>query len=322
MGTRQSGGHVFTSLSFAVIGKSHFIGGPLAAIGAHPSLDRHPGRIARIRSCKSKMINAPTTRSGPAAGTVMEIFKFAVLAAALIWLLVRGSTQLGYYWQWYRIPRYLVTQIDGAWVSGPLLAGLKVTLQITAVSLVLATVIGLLTAILRLSNSMLGRLLARLYLETVRNTPLLVQLFFIYFVAAPVLDIGRFTSAVLALSLFEGAYASEIFRSGIVSIHRGQWEASYSLGLNTSQTYHHIILPQAIRRILPPLASQAVSLIKDSALVSTIAIYDLTMQGQAIVAETYLVFEVWFVVAAIYLILTVSLSLAVNRLEKRLRLAH
>jgi polar amino acid transport system permease protein len=178
-----------------------------------------------------------------------------------------------------------------------------------------------LTALLRLASSSLGRLLARIYLESVRNTPLLVQLFFVYFVAAPVLDLGRFTSAVLALSLFEGAYASEIFRAGIVSIHRGQWEAAYSLGLNTPQTYHHVILPQAIRRILPPLASQAISLIKDSALVSTIAIYDLTMQGQAIVAETYLVFEVWFVVAAIYLMLTASLSMAVHRLEKRLTYA-
>jgi polar amino acid transport system permease protein len=260
-------------------------------------------------------------RPSPAVDTATEIFKFALLAAALIWLLARGSAQLGYYWQWYRVPRYLLTHVDGQWIAGPLLSGLVVTLKITAISLLLATAIGLLTALLRLANSSLGRLLARIYLETVRNTPLLVQLFFIYFVAAPVLDLGRFTSAVLALSLFEGAYASEIFRAGIVSIHRGQWEASYSLGLNTPQTYHHVILPQAIRRILPPLASQAISLVKDSALVSTIAIYDLTMQGQAIVAETYLVFEVWFVVAAIYLMLTVSLSMAVHRLEKRLRYA-
>ncbi|MBL0715255.1 MAG: amino acid ABC transporter permease [Desulfosarcina sp.] len=265
------------------------------------------------------MKNTSKARTTHAAYPAMEFLKFAALASVVIWLLARGSAQLGYYWQWYRIPQYLFTEIDGQWVSGPLLAGLTVTLRISAISLVLATLLGLLTAILRLSNSFLGRLLARVYLETVRNTPLLVQLFFIYFVAAPVLDIGRFTSAVLALSLFEGAYASEIFRAGIVSIHRGQWEASYSLGLNTPQTYHHIILPQAIRNILPPLASQAISLIKDSALVSTIAIYDLTMQGQAIVAETFLVFEVWFVVAAIYLVLTVSLSMVVNHLEKRLR---
>jgi polar amino acid transport system permease protein len=156
-------------------------------------------------------------------------------------------------------------------------------------------------------------------LELIRNTPLLVQLFFIYFVLSPGLDISRFASAVLSLSLFEGAYASEIFRAGIVSIHRGQWEAAYSLGLTTFHTYRCIILPQAIRRVLPPLTSQAISLVKDSALVSTIAVYDLTMQGRAIIAETYLTFELWFTIAAIYLLITVSLSTVVNIMENRLR---
>ena len=172
---------------------------------------------------------------------------------------------------------------------------------------------------MRLSRSFLARILARGYLEIIRNTPLLVQLFFIYFVLSPVLDISGFTSAVMALSLFEGAYASEILRAGIVSIHRGQWEAAFSIGLNTYQTYRLIILPQALRRILPPLTSQAVSLIKDSALVSTIAIYDLTMRGQTIIAETFLVFEIWFTVAAIYLTITLVLSATVFYMEKRLR---
>jgi polar amino acid transport system permease protein len=124
------------------------------------------------------------------------------------------------------------------------------------------------------------------------------------------------------LSLFEGAYASEILRAGIVSIHRGQWEAAFSLGLNSYQTYRTIILPQAIRRILPPLSSQAISLIKDSALVSTIAIYDLTMQGQAIIAKTFLVFEVWFTVAAIYLAMTLMLSQLVKAMEGRMKIEH
>jgi len=122
------------------------------------------------------------------------------------------------------------------------------------------------------------------------------------------------------LSLFEGAYASEIFRAGILSIHRGQWEGAYSLGLGTFDTYRLIVLPQAMRRILPPLASQAVSLVKDSALVSTIAIYDLTMRGQEIIAETYLAFELWFTIAAIYLAVTISLSMVIGTLEARLKL--
>jgi polar amino acid transport system permease protein len=250
---------------------------------------------------------------------VVDVFKFLLLVGGLTWFMVRGTTDLGYNWQWYRVPRYLFSFENGSLVPGPLLSGLLVTLRITAISLLLAFVFGLTTALLRLSSSFLARVVARGYLELIRNTPLLVQLFFIYFVLGPVLDIDRFTSAVLALSLFEGAYASEIFRAGIVSIHRGQWEAAYSLGLGSMHTYRYVILPQAVRQILPPLASQAISLIKDSALVSTIAIYDLTMRGQAIISETFLTFEIWFTVAAIYLIVTVLLSFLVNFMENRFR---
>lgn len=234
-------------------------------------------------------------------------------------LLLRGSQGLGYNWQWYRMPQYLLQSVDGRLLPGTLLSGLYVTLQITAVSMVLALTIGLLTALLRLSPSLLGRGVARMYLEVIRNTPLLVQLFFVYFVLAPVFDIERFTAAVLALSLFEGAYASEIFRAGILTIPEGQWEAARSIGLRTTQAYRHVVLPQAIRNVLPPLTGQSVSLIKDSALVSTVAVYDLTMQGQAIIADTYLVFEVWFTVALIYLFITGGLSLSVSLLEKRLQ---
>jgi len=137
-------------------------------------------------------------------------------------------------------------------------------------------------------------------------------------VIAQVLDIGRIPSAILALSLFEGAYASEIFRAGITSIERGQWEAAESLGLNRMLSYRLVILPQAVKRMLPPLTNQAVSLVKDSALVSTIAIYDLTMKAQEIISETYLVFELWFVVAAIYLVITATLSIFISLMEKRL----
>jgi polar amino acid transport system permease protein len=151
------------------------------------------------------------------------------------------------------------------------------------------------------------------YLETIRNTPLLVQIFFLYFVMAPILDIGRFATAVLALSFFEGAYASEVIRSGIVAVPVGQWEAAHALGLDRFDAYRAVIIPQAIRRILPPLTSQAVSLLKDSALVSTIAVYDLTMEGRTIIAETFLTFEVWFTVAAIYLVLALFMSFAADQ---------
>lgn len=242
---------------------------------------------------------------------------FGLTGFGLVWLVLRGAEQLGYNWHWRQIPRYLWTCTDGVCSAGPLVQGMVITVEITAISLVLAAIIGLVTALLRLSNSFIGRWLARCYLEVIRNTPLLVQIFFLYFVVAPLFDLGRTTTAILALSLFEGAYASEIFRAGITSIGRGQWEACYSLGLSRLQSYRHIILPQALRRILPPLTSQAVSLIKDSALVSTIAVADLTMQGRVIVAETFLTFEIWFVVAAIYLTLTLALSGLAHSLERR-----
>jgi polar amino acid transport system permease protein len=268
----------------------------------------------------SEQPNSPSIASKLKGPLISDLIKYLIVLAAVTWLMIHGTQQLGYHWQWYRVPQYIFSMADNRPAPGPLIQGLLITIRITAISLVLAFVFGLTAALMRLSRSLLARIIARGYLETVRNTPLLVQLFFIYFVVSPVVGFRGFTSAVLALSLFEGAYASEIFRAGIISIKRGQWEAAHSIGLNTYQTYRLIILPQALRRILPPLTSQAVSLIKDSALVSTIAIYDLTMQGQRIIAETFLVFEIWFTVAAIYLTMTLVLSATVFFMEKRLKL--
>jgi polar amino acid transport system permease protein len=246
-----------------------------------------------------------------------DVLQFIVLVALLFWLMSLSTSRLGYKWEWYRVPRYLISVSEGRLSAGPLIQGLGFTLEISAVSLVLSFAIGLVTALLRLSDSMVGRAIARAYLEVIRNTPLLVQLFFTYFILAPILGLERFLSAVLALSLFEGAYASEVFRAGIVSIQKGQWQACYSLGLSMGDTYRFVILPQAIRRILPPLTSQAVSLVKDSALVSMVSLTDLTLQAQIVISETYLPFEIWFTTAAIYLVITVALSTAVSRMEKR-----
>ncbi len=255
---------------------------------------------------------------GPGRFPWRDLVQFALLVAALLWLTVEGARELEYNWQWYRIPKYLFGVREGHLIPGPLLRGLWVTLKITGVSLLLATAMGLTAAFLRLSGSILCKVVARIYVEVIRNTPLLVQIFFIYFVLAPVFRMDRFTSAVLALSLFEGAYASEIFRAGILSIPAGQWESAFSLGMGLPSTYRHVILPQAVRRVLPPLTSQAISLVKDSALVSTIAIYDLTMEAQAIISETYLTFELWLTVAAVYLAVTLTLSAVVHVLQRRL----
>lgn len=264
-----------------------------------------------------RKLNPRNRLSSPVFGSnIRSVVKFILSFGVFIYILVLAARNIDYNWQWYRIARYLYTVEEGIFLPGPLVKGVWVSFQVTAWSLLLSIGFGLCAALLRLSPSFAGQMVARVYLETVRNTPLLVQLFFLYFVAAPVLGISRFQSAVLALSLFEGAYASEIIRAGIVSIHRGQWEAAYSLGLGGWATYKTVILPQAIRRVLPPLTSQAISLVKDSALVSAIAVYDLTMQGRAIISETFLTFEVWFTVAAIYLMITGTLSFVVFLMKR------
>jgi polar amino acid transport system permease protein len=248
-----------------------------------------------------------------------DIAQFALLIVVGVWLISLSTAQLGYYWQWYRIPRYLFRVEAGRLVPGELIEGLLFTFRISGVSLVLALAIGLATALLRLSDSFMGRLLTRVYLEVIRNTPLLVQIYLLYFVIGPILGLGRFASAVMALSLFEGSYMSEIFRAGIVSLHKGQWEAAYSLGLSRFDTYRDVILPQAIRRILPPLTGEVISLIKNTSLVGLVSLSDLALQARVIAADTFLTFEVWFATAAIYLAITVPLSMIVYAMEKRFK---
>ncbi len=253
---------------------------------------------------------------------VFDILQFILVALVLIYLALRSADNIGYQWQWYQIPDLIYTFGEQGFQAGPLLEGLKITIKISSISLFFAFMIGLIAALMRLSQSVVARGLSRLYLELIRNTPLLIQIFFIYFVLGPVIGLERFASAVLALSMFEGAYTSEILRSGILSIKNGQYEAAFSLGLSNYRTYRHIILPQAIRNTLPPLVNQAVSLIKDSALVSTIAIYDLTMQAQSVIAETFLTFEIWFTVAVMYLIITILLSMAITFMERKLSISY
>ncbi|EPR44791.1 polar amino acid ABC transporter, inner membrane subunit [Desulfovibrio sp. X2] len=252
-------------------------------------------------------------------GSLPDVAAFLVLAGLLVWLFLRGSENLGYHWQWYAVPRYLVNFTDSGPAAGLLLQGLWLTLAVSALALPLTFALGLCSCLLALSPSFTGRVVARGYLETIRNTPLLIQIFVVYFVLAPLLDMDRFWAGVLALALFEGAYASEIMRGGILSLPRGQWEAAHSLGLSTLQTYSRVILPQALRRVLPPLTGQAVSLVKDSALLSTISIFELTLRAQQVVSDTFMTFEIWFTTAALYLAVTFTLSAASRTLERRLR---
>jgi polar amino acid transport system permease protein len=196
-------------------------------------------------------------------------------------------------------------------------AGALITLNITFVSFLISLAIGIVVGVARSRPGKLRYFFAP-YVEFFRGTPLLIQLFFIYFVIAPVFNIPATPSAILALSLFEGAYTSEILRGAIFSISKGQWEAAYSLGFSSGDLYCRIILPQALRTSLPALANQAINTVKDSALVSTIAIYDLTMRGREIISETFLTFEIWFTVAAIYLLITLGLQLCIHLIDRSL----
>ena len=248
---------------------------------------------------------------------LVDVLSFALFLGVLGWVVLRGAQAMGYNWQWFRVPRYLWRNINGEIVWGPLMKGLMVTLNISAIALVLSLAIGLLLALLRLSPSVVGRGFARVYLEVIRNTPLLVQVLIFYFIIAHILGIPRFWAGVLCLAFYEGAFAAEIIRGSIIAVRRGQWEAARALGLRPFDVYRDIILPQAVPLMLPPLAGVLVNLVKHSAIVSVIAVFDLTTEGRTIVADTFMAFEIWLTVAALYLIITLSLSLLVLGLERR-----
>jgi len=241
-----------------------------------------------------------------------------ILLAGISWLLDSGAQAMGYQWQWHRVPDYLLFYEDGQWWPAELTQGLLVTIKISLLSLIATLLIGLITALLRLSDSVVGRALGRGYVELIRNTPLLVQIYLLYFVFGPIIGFDRFSTAVFALALFQGAYTAEIFRAGLNSIDKGQFEAARSLGLPVPYLYKDVILPQVLQRTLPPLTNEVVSLIKNSSIVSVMAIFDLTTEGRNIVSETAMPFEIWFTVAAIYLMLTLSLSGVAAWLEHRL----
>ena len=241
-------------------------------------------------------------RLHPAARLLRWMGRHAVGVCFLligVWLfraVLAGADGISYDWQWYRVWRYLGRWTDGHFI--PVAAGLG-------------------AAVLRLSPWPVARGMAHGYVGCLRNTPLLLQLFFVYFLFAPAIGVGPFGAAVLALGLFEGAYMAELFRAGLQSVPRAQWEAGISLGLGIWNTLRLVILPQAVRRMLPPLTSQLVSLIKDTSLVSAIAVADLTMQAQVLIADTFLAFEIWLIVAALYLALTLCVALPARWMERR-----
>lgn len=213
------------------------------------------------------------------------------------------------------------------WKPGLLLIGLWLTLKLSLMATIFGIIIGVAGGLARISSNPAFKWTIIVYVEIIRGSPLLVQILIWYYVLGTVINnllstyslgrISAFWYGVASLSCFAGAYVTEIVRAGIQSIHRGQTEAARSLGMTYAQCLRYIILPQALRRILPPLAGQFISLIKDSSLLGIIAIRELTKAAREAVAASLQPFEIYMVVAVLYLVLTFSLSMFVQHLERR-----
>ena len=201
-----------------------------------------------------------------------------------------------------------------------ILAGLGVTIAYTVGTILLGLAIGLVTGLLRLSrNPMINAPLVA-YVEIFRCTPLLVQIVWFYYALPVVLgvDIPAHVAAVLVLSLYTGAFYAEIIRGGVNSIERGQWDAARAIGMRRNQVMRHVILPQAVKRMIPPFMNQSIIQLKNTSLVSTIAVADLLYQGTIITAATYRPLEVYTMVAIIYFLVLFPLTLAAQQVERRL----
>ena len=213
------------------------------------------------------------------------------------------------------------------WKPGLLMIGLWVTLKVSVMATLFGIIIGVAGGIARISSNPAFKWTSIVYVEIVRGSPLMVQILIWYFVIGTVVNdllatygMGRlpaFWYGVASLACFAGAYVTEIVRGGIQSIHRGQTEAARSLGMSYAQCMYHIILPQALRNILPPLAGQFISLIKDSSLLGIIAIRELTKAAREAVTASLQPFEIYIVLAILYLVLTFTLSMFVQHLERR-----
>ncbi|MGM0602091.1 MAG: amino acid ABC transporter permease [Bacillota bacterium] len=198
-----------------------------------------------------------------------------------------------------------------------LLGGLKMTLFISGLATVLGIIIGLMAGLARVAKNKYINLLSSIYVQVVRGIPLLVFLLYIYFGFGSFIDVSALLAAIVGLGVFSGAYVAEIVRGGIESIPKGQWEAAQSIGLSYRQQMRLIILPQALRAILPALAGQFIILIKDSSLVSVISIVELTLISKNLVVRTFQAFEVWTLTAAFYLVITYTLSKLIGLLENK-----
>ncbi|MCY3875865.1 MAG: amino acid ABC transporter permease [Rhodobacteraceae bacterium] len=264
-----------------------------------------------------------------------------------IWVTIEGT--LNYKWRWELIPSYIVGYHTGReeYFANILLQGLAATIRISIYASILALIFGTILGVARCSKNLTIRMLARTYLELLRNIPPVVVVFIFFFFLSQqlidALDLARWSrgiarqddiwlwelffgdmrrfpsiiSGVIVLALFESAFVGEIVRAGIQSISKGQREAARSIGMNRFQELWYIVLPQAMKRVVPPLANQFISLIKDSSIISLISVQELTYKTVEMVASSRMIFEAWITTAAFYFIVCFGLSRLFSRLERR-----
>ena len=268
---------------------------------------------------------------------------------AFVWMRIEGN--LNYRWNWGIIPNYILRYHTGEerWVANPLLQGVITTIRVSIYASILALVLGTILGIARCAQNLTIRMLARTYLEFLRNIPPVVVVFIFFFFLSEQLiiafniegwargiaraenngvweflfgDMRRFPSlisGVIVLALFESAFVGEIVRSGIQSIPRGQREAARAIGMSWMDEMRFIMLPQAIRKMMPPMANQFISLVKDSSIISLISVQELTYKTVELVASTRAIFEAWLTAAAFYFAICFGLSMLFRRLEARRR---
>ncbi len=289
------------------------------------------------------------TRLSRKSLSLLDVIVLTAVIAGIAFVIYSFSYNLKYKWDWSIIPTYMVkfNQQTGHWQMNVLLQGLMTTIKLSSWAMILAAIFGTWMGFMRTSTRLFNRMVGSSYVELIRNLPPLVLVFIFYFFVSdqimPLLGIDdfarnsskatqdvltflfakpalltQFFSGVFTIALFQGAYITEIVRGGIQSIDKGQWEASSALGLTRWKQMRLVILPQAIRIMLPPLANEFINTIKYSSIVSVISIQELTFQGFQVMATTQVTMEVWLTITAMYLVLCLFLSVLVSLLEKKL----
>ena len=266
-----------------------------------------------------------------------------VFIGLLAWLVIAATINFDYSWSWTKPLRYLVSAGEQGWEAGLLLKGFLMTLRLAVWGGIICVLLGLLLGLMSTSRIVAVRMLAISYVEAVRNMPPLVFIFVMYFfVSSQVLPpklvadfanvvegsqvlsvllgepslVENFLAGLLTIAFYEAAYVGEIVRGGLQSIERGQWEASSALGLHRWATIRTIILPQALRKIVPPFTNQLISLVKDSSIISVISVQELTFSGIEVATTTGRLFETLILVAAMYMMVCYPASLMLRRYER------